>query len=368
MIFMLNKDVLDKLLLHGRTVFDEKRQALFCNWTCSGFTVAFRGSVLKARFTALGDKGPAFPGFPEPEPDFPCFGVILDGGEISLRTECREEDAEYTLFAGEEGEHTLRLVKLSENARGKLGLLALETDGELLPAPKQDKPVIEVVGDSITCGFGNEADGNSQNPMEFHTGEENGWMSYAALAARELGCEWSLVCESGMSASHPLKPLFPHYAMDDIYAYTDATFAYREGREPEAWDFKAHPSDVVVINLGTNDATPMRFSPDPLVIDGMEVYFQKKFRGLVELIRRLNGKDTLIVCSLGSMDYFLYDRIAAAVEEYKADTGDGRIFAFKYLPINSMTEGMGGGGHPSLKSHIRMGKELAFRLRPYLNR
>ena len=80
------------------------------------------------------------------------------------------------------------------------------------------------------------------------------------------------------------------------------------------------------------------------------------------------GKDTLIVCSLGSMDYFLYDRLKAAVEEYKADTGDERVFAFKYLPINNMSEGVGAGGHPSMKTHLRMGKELAFRLRPWLGK
>ena len=363
---MPTKEILDKLQLHGRTLFDEEKQALFCNWTCSGFTAVFEGSVLKARFTALGDKGPAFPGMPEPQPDFPFFGVVADGGELTNRTECRAEDAWFTLFEGEKGRHTLRLVKLSENARGKLGLLALETDGELLPAPKNEKPVIEVVGDSITCGFGNEAEGGS---FEFRCSEENGWMSYAAQAARELDCEWSLVCESGICAGQPEKPLFfSHYAMDDIYAYTDATYDYRRGAEPEAWDFKAHPSDIVVINLGTNDASPMRFSRDITVIDGMEDWFQRKFRGLIEQIRRLNGKDTLIVCSLGSMDYFLYDRIEAAVKEYRADTGDERIFAFKYLPINNMSEGVGAAGHPSMKTHIRMGKELAFRLKPWLEK
>ncbi len=115
---MLTKEILGKLQLHGRTIFDEEKSALFFNWTCSGFTVIFSGSVLKARFTALGDKGPAFSGFPEPAPDYPFFGVIADGGELSLRTECREEDAELTLFEGEKGRHTLRVVKLSENARG----------------------------------------------------------------------------------------------------------------------------------------------------------------------------------------------------------------------------------------------------------
>ena len=87
---MRTKDILGKLRLHGRTVFDEERQALFFNWTCSGFTAVFTGSTLKARFVALGDKGPAFPGFPEPQPDYPCFGVAADGGDLTGRTECRK--------------------------------------------------------------------------------------------------------------------------------------------------------------------------------------------------------------------------------------------------------------------------------------
>jgi hypothetical protein len=36
--------------------------------------------------------------------------------------------------------------------------------------------------------------------------------------------------------------------------------------------------------------------------------------------------------------------------------------------MNTMSEGTGAAGHPSMKTHIRMGKELAFRLRPYLQK
>ena len=68
---MLAKELLSKLQLHGRTLFDEDKQALFFNWTCAGFTVCFTGGTLKGRFTAMGDKGPAFPGMPEPKPDYP---------------------------------------------------------------------------------------------------------------------------------------------------------------------------------------------------------------------------------------------------------------------------------------------------------
>ena len=359
------KELLPLLTTHGRTLFDEDRKALFFNWTCSGFTVAFSGTRLSARMTALGDKIPPMPGFPEPPVDWPCFGVVTENGELENRTECREEDAPFTLWEGAPGEHSLRVVKLSENARGKLGLLELETDGEFLPAPANKRPVVEFVGDSITCGFGNEA---ADNDMVFRTREENGWTSYGALAARELGCEWSMICESGIAVSRPEREIFPMHAMDEIYAFTDELFDSKRGAEPAQWDFAARRSDIVVINLGTNDATPIRFYRDASEIEPMELHFQQKYKAFLKEVRRLNGPDALIVCSLGSMDYYLYDRLLAAVNEYKEETGDGKIVPFKFVAINFLTEGYGGGAHPSSKTHARMGAQLASFLRPYVDK
>ena len=359
------KELLPLLALHGRTVFDENRQALFFNWTCSGFTVTFTGTRLTARMTALGDKIPPMPGFPEPPVDWPCFGVVAEDGELSNRTECREEDASFTLWEGTPGTHTLRVVKLSENARGKLGLLGMETDGEFLPAQMEDKPVMEFVGDSITCAFGNEA---ADNDMVFRTREENGWTGYGAIAARELGCEWSMICESGISVSRPERTIFPMHAMDEIYALTDELYDSKRGVVPAAWDFAAHKSDIIVINLGTNDATPIRFYTDAADIEPMELHYKKKYGEFIREVRRLNGPDALIVCSLGSMDYYLYDRLLEAVGEYKAETGDENVIAFKFVAINFLTEGYGGGAHPSAKTHARMGAQLAHLLRPYVEK
>lgn len=350
--------------LHGRTVYDENRQALFFNWTCSGFTVSFKGRTLRARLTALGDRLPAMPGFPEPPTDWPCFGVVGPDGTLTGRTECREDDAWYTLWEADGSERTeLRVVKLSENARGKLGLLELETDGEFLPAPEDRRPVIEFVGDSITCGFGNEA---ADNDMVFRTSEENGWMSYGAIAARELGCGWSMVCESGIAVSRPERQLFPMHAMNEIYSMTDELYDSRRGAEPGEWDFAGHKSDVIVINLGTNDSTPIRFYRECGEIGPMQDHFLRTYGAFIRDVRRLNGPDALIVCSLGSMDYFLYDRIEEAVRLYGDETGDGNITTFKFVPLNFMTDGYGGGGHPSMKTHVRMGAELAHFLRQYI--
>lgn len=195
-------------------------------------------------------------------------------------------------------------------------------------------------------------------------------MSYGALAARELGCEWSIVAESGIEVSRPEKPFFEKHGMDEIYACTDELFASYRGTAPQKWEFSAEPSDVVVLNLGTNDGNTIRFYPElGQSIDDvprLEARFQRRYGRFLADVRALNGPDALIVCALGTMDYALWDRIAAAVEQYQRESGDGKVLPFKFVGINAMTEGIGAGGHPSVKTHIRMGHELAHLLKPYL--
>ena len=137
----------------------------------------------------------------------------------------------------------------------------------------------------------------------------------------------------------------------------------RRGVEPAAWDFAKNPADIVVLNLGTNDVNPIRFSPDFGSIEAKEVWFQNRYREFIADIRKLNGPDTLIVCALGSMDYYLYDRIQAAVAQYKQATGDEKVATFKFIGINLIMEGFGAMGHPSAKTQERMGHELAYHLK-----
>jgi hypothetical protein len=52
---------------------------------------------------------------------------------------------------------------------------------------------IEIVGDSITCGYGNEG----TDPCNFSAETENHYLTYGALAARMFGAELSTVAWSG---------------------------------------------------------------------------------------------------------------------------------------------------------------------------
>lgn len=356
------KELLPLVKVHGRTLYDEDKKALFINWTNAGFTVALTGKYLKIKAVAMSDQIAGFPGKPTPPADWPCVGAVIND-ELTCRTELHNTEPEWvTLWEGEETQDiVIRVIKLSENARGKLGVLEVETDGEFKEY-RDNRKVMEVVGDSITCGFGNEA---PDRAFQFHTSEENGWATYGALAGRELGYDFSMICESGINAAKPEHPLWPMHAMEDIYEYTDELYDKKVGREPQKWDFEKNPVDIVVLNLGTNDNNPIKFYRNFDDIEPMEKWFHARYKEFVKLVRKCNGPDTMIICSLGSIDTYLYHHIKEVVAELKEETGDDKLYSFEYIPMNVMMEGSGAAGHPSAKTHVRMGKELANYIRKF---
>lgn len=356
------RELLPLVKIHGRTIYDEEKEALFINWSLSGFTMKFTGKKLRLKVLAMSDQIPGLPGMPTPPADWPCIGAA-EAEELFYRHECTEAEQWVDILnAQEAAERVIRILKVSENARGKLGIAEVECDGEVLKY-EDKRPLIEIVGDSITCGFGNEAPNNA---FEFKTSEENGWITYGALAARELGYDLNMICESGIAAARAEHPLFEAHAMEDIYEYTDELYEKKVGHDLQKWDFEKNHNDIVVINLGTNDSTPIRFYRDFNQIESMENWFHKRYKAFVEKVRALNGPDTFICCTLGSMDYYLYHHIRDVVEEVKKETGDEKICCFEYIPINMMFEGYGAAGHPSAKTHARMGKELANYLRKFV--
>ena len=348
----------------GRTLYDERHDALFFNWTCAGFTLRFFGK--RVAMDAL-----AFPeSYPGEEDSLPWFALFLDGAAEPERffSLAAGENA-ITLFESEtEGEHTLTLVKRSEGSKGRSGLRALTIEGELLSLPAGTKRrKIEFVGDSITCGFGNEM---PPEATQFSAEQENGLRSYGAIASDLLDADYQLVCVSGIPLCWaqdenyrmrlPWAPDFtpPVRTMEGYYAFADRFHEEREGKQDgfARWDFSRFVPDAVVINLGTNDAFRIRVSGnDP----AEEAYFQQRYVAFLEQVRACNTASAWLVCSLGSMDYFLYDTIEKAAAQYREKTGDTRVVCFKFGAIDPWGEGLGGLDHPNAKTQLRMGEEVA---------
>lgn len=238
---------------------------------------------------------------------------------------------------------TIALVKRTEFNTGSTQILGIELDdgGRLLPPETPRKPArtIEVIGDSISCGYGNEA---ASKEERFSAETENAAATYGALAAAGLGADYVCVAWSG-------KKLWPDNSILDYYEHVLPSSAAAR------WDFKRITPDVVVVNLGTNDFA--RENPDE---DG----WVAAARGLVERIRS-NYPGVPVVFCVGPMlsDYPAARKPRTHVLRYiervvkETDKPAARV-AMVDFGVQQQSDGIGADWHPSVATHRKMADKL----------
>ncbi|SPJ74741.1 related to lipase/acylhydrolase [Fusarium torulosum] len=169
--------------------------------------------------------------------------LIIDGGNpILIRNVNGNSIATPKLSSGT---HTVELRKRSEASFGVFRVTGVTTDGTLVENVAPNRK-IEIIGDSITVGYG--LDG--VNPCSDSAVLQNNGKTYGAVAARSLKADYSVVAWSGKGLTRnyasnppdtsPVMPLlYTRYGANDA----DGSFTF-----PQSW-----VPDAVVINLGTND-------------------------------------------------------------------------------------------------------------------
>lgn len=352
---IFGKELLSRVRPMGRTLYKPESGTLFFNWTASGLEFRFKGTCLTAEFSAMpGAETDIDPltGQSSERPTWPRAAVILDGRELPSRSLDldRPESAQLIFRSREEENHIIRIVKLTENGKTYAGLKGFWANGEISPAEDRYRKKIEFIGDSITCGFGNDTTDKNRG---FYPAEENGWLSHGAIAARLLNMDFSIISSSGICLTD--YPGWPHpYAMNGLYPYTDRMLEDKLGiKDYTLWGFEANRADYVILNLGTNDANAI----DLMGQGGPELH-RRDYAAFIKTLRQLHGREAHIICALGSMDYYLYSDIQAIVNGYRIETGDMRIHCFRY-PKMSISDPAGAGGHPHISSHRKMAEALA---------
>lgn len=361
------KECTNDLQRLGR-IYESSKQELFMNWTCSGLRFQFQGTCLVAELQAIcGEEYEnPFDKKSSMRKTWPYIAVFVDYQEEPVSYfEVNDRSQHYMIFSSNKEErHIITIRKMSENQKGKLSLNKFLTDGSIGKAEEEyNRLRLEFIGDSITCGFGNLS--NDRNLL-FYSADENGWLSHAAVAARKLNAEFSIISCSGIATSKGLGN-FPWGlpSMTELYPYTDRMVEELQGKESfTEWDFTGDKPDVIVLNLGTNDATVIEFNGE---IDSGVQKFEEDYAHFLKLIREKNGVKPWIICALGSMDYYLYDNIKKVVDHYSRENGDQRISCFKYGRIRIM-DGYGACGHPNLVTQLRMGDEIAGYIKELMKR
>jgi lysophospholipase L1-like esterase len=318
------------------------RMGRFDDASPRGPVFAWSGSTLRARFSGAGvsvllrdDTGRNF------------FRVRVDDKTSVFSTAKGEQ--RYSLGVGlGEGAHTVEIVKRTEARSGEVQFLGFDFDGgELLPGAPHKTRHIEVLGDSISTGWGVLGVDDVACPDAAKLTDET--QTAGALAAEMLDAEHTTIAWSAKT-------------IREIALLWERTLP---GHDDSRWDFSDVP-DAVVVNLGTNDF----YTGDP----GLSA-FETRYLALLDKIRA-RYKQSFVVAILGPMMSDAYPEnkrhytlarsyLTHAVAAAKTK-GDARIAMLDFGPADPH-DGYGCRFHPSPKTQRKLADDIVRVLRENLS-
>ena len=309
--------------------------------------VRFRGRGLELRLKDFGGGTPQTTNY---------YDVSVDGAAPNL-LEVSPAREQYPLALElAEGEHQIELFKRVEAApggslgAGKTQVLGFVLHGSALLPVRQPRRRLEFVGDSITCGYGDEVETTTPAQSHYTTRGSNGHKAYGAITAALLGAQYSAVAYSGRGISRNYSD-GGGQVIPDLYLNS-----VPEDPSASRWDPAQYTPDAVIINLGTNDfSTP-----------GVD---RRAFvAGYIGFLATLRGyyPGAALVAALGPMLSDYYPPGANAWTNAQADVkaavaarvaaGDSHVHLITFPPQEGP---WGEDWHPTAATHAKMARQLS---------
>ncbi|MCR5286167.1 MAG: hypothetical protein K6D95_11290 [Treponema sp.] len=282
--------------------------------------------------------------------------------ELTKRFILTEEKNNITLFeSSEEKTVLIRVLKLSEVNFGSAGIKNIEIEGKLnipqggyLNQNDTKALKVEIIGDSITCGYGIEGIFNKDG---FTTKQERADLAYGFLTMKELGAEFQECCWSGIGiiskyVDASIEIPDTSVVMPSVWPYTDKSLSLRKGLEPQIWDEKRFSPDLVIVHLGTNDASYVR------KVEGRRQAYISGLQQFLEAIHRRSPSAKLLCC-LGVMGQDLCTAQEEAVKLFSKDFKTVPVKVVKFPVHDENVDGVAADWHPNKASHLKISKILA---------
>ncbi|HEX4336980.1 MAG TPA: GDSL-type esterase/lipase family protein [Polyangiaceae bacterium] len=271
------------------------------------------------------------------------FEIVVDG-QTRPRVATTNGRSNVPIISGlADAEHDLVIWRRAEaNNAAPTQFFGLDLGGGTLLPISAPPHKLEIIGDSLTCGYGNEGAGPGC-PFTYDT--EDSYLAYGAVAARALDADLYTECWSGKGmyrnnggdTNEPMPVLF------DRTIPTDSS---------STWNFSSWTPDAVVINLATNDfATGDPGQPFVDAYKAFVVALRKHYpKAYVFLIDGPSMSGQPLVTAQGYLDQ---------VVKAQNGAGDTRIAQIKVTPQDQAKNGIGCDYHPSAATDAIMGKALA---------
>lgn len=326
-------------LYTGRVDFSDKK-APQVSWAGTSIKANFTGTSLAIKLDDQLGKN--------------YFNIFIDGEtQHPYVLEAKKGEQTYVISTAlKAGNHGVEIYKRTEGEEGATAFkgLLLDENAKLLAPPARPTRRMEIYGDSISTGMGNEG---ADNGMDHLLSEKNNYWAYGAITARSLNAELHTISQSGIGI---MISWFP-FIMPQFYDQLSAV-----GNNDSRWDFSQWTPDLVVVNLLQNDSwlidREKRLQPVPTDAQRVQAY--------IDFVRSIRAKypNAFIICALGSMDATATPKwpgyISAAVERMKKENNDQKLDTIFF-------DFTGFGGHPRIAQHKANAEKLTAFIKQKMN-
>jgi lysophospholipase L1-like esterase len=322
---------------HGRTAFQNNGIAMISS--ASFAEVCFSGDSCLLEMSSIASPG-----------DYNYVAIELDNkyqGRIRITN---NQPSEYAIAGIKKRKwHLLRVYKATEAQNGLVVINYIKA-AKLQHVAGSPHKKIEFIGNSITCGFGNDFREIPCSSSAKWYDQHNAYWSYASRIARSLGVDFMLSTISGAG-------IYRNWNSDGPSVPQQYEHTYLRLDSLQRWNFSSYVSDVVVIALGTNDLsegdgkTP-RIAFDSTTFVSTYTKFIKSIYSHYPVTQIVLLTSPMLEGNKAQRLLSCLQAVALSVTDLKISSRKIKIFEFK--PMHAT----GCDGHPSIQEHEEMAAEL----------
>lgn len=334
---LLENPIAKELLVEGRALSNAEGQTILIG-SASSVSLLFNGDscVAQLRNQASGD-------------DYNYVSIELDNAFYGRFKVSGNSSSYITVNATpSKAPHLLKIFKATEAQNGMVIVEGFKADKIKKPNTKK-KPLIEFIGNSITCGMGNDISETPCGGAKWYD-QHNAYFAYGPVLSRKLDVNFMLSSVSGIGIYRNWNSDGP--VMPEVYES-----AYLTKDSTQRWDFKTKTPDIVSIALGTNDLSDGDGIKKRLPFDSS--LFVTNYIKFLKTVYSHYPKTQLVLLSSPMLDgqkaKLLFNCLIAVKEEVTLSVpGIKPIVLYRFKPMQPK----GCSYHPSKEDHQKLANEL----------
>lgn len=250
--------------------------------------------------------------------------------------------------APRDGRHTVWIYKATEAHTGPIRIEKI-TGKNVTALQRPKAPIIEFIGNSITCGAAADPSEVPCGTGVYHD-QHNAYQAYGPRVARALGANFILSSVSGIGVYRNWNSDGP--TMPQVYEKVD----FQDGN-PQVWGFEKVTPQIVSIALGTNDFSKGDGKRERLPFDSAR--FVNQYINFVRLVKSKYPSSQLVLLNSPVVSGASGTLLEHCLSTVKAQTDTAypsakpvALFFFKPMQAHGCT------GHPNVEEHAFLAAEL----------